>query len=343
MVKFFELALALIALGGVGGIGNQFFVLIILGIAGRENHIQIPDEFSFIQSINFLLPVTAYWIAALCAELGLTPMFFLSFVRKTSKVLNTWLAPAFGAVLALISVGFVTNSSEQFRNVSSIIQLLSPSEVVSSNSTFGLVVAILAGTIGAAILSLVFASLSYMVNVSLYEENGGNALFPPLFDNGSVLFALVSIYFLRDANPVVILTSVVVFLVLLLLLVLKVARQVFAVVDHVIDRPEDGTWLILDFFIWGQGGVIAGEQNASLRTKKLIFFGALYVFLTFSLFVIPVLGLILEFVLQPFMVFFYIYFSRKSARTLWKFMVTRKSSGMEVPAASIRSRKHRRR
>ncbi|MEO0457893.1 MAG: hypothetical protein AAF152_15110 [Cyanobacteria bacterium P01_A01_bin.114] len=327
MINFLELALAIIALGGVGGLGNQFFVLIILGFASRGGHLKIPDEFAFIQSIKFLLPVTAYWLAALLAELGLTSDLFLSSVRKISKLMNTWLAPAFGAVLALISVGFITNSSEQFRNVSSLIQLLSPSELLSlTRSSFGLVVAILAGTIGAAILSLLFAFLSYIVNVSLYEENGGNKMFPPLFDNGSVLIALISIYFLRDANPWLIFLSTVLCLVLLIFLVTRVARQVFKVVDHVMDNPEDGLWLSLDFVIWGQGGVRAGEPQASLRTRQFIGFAALYVVFTFSLFPIPVLGIILEFLLQPLMVFIYLYSSRKSARTLWKFLKRKKAN-----------------
>ena len=137
MIKFFELALAIIALGGVGGVGNQFFVLLLLGFASRTGHLQIPDEFAFMQSIKFLAPVTIYWLIALLAELGLSPGFVLLFVRKVSHYVNTWLAPAFGAVLALVSVGFVTNASERFRDVSSIIQLLSPSELLTFNSSFG--------------------------------------------------------------------------------------------------------------------------------------------------------------------------------------------------------------
>lgn len=335
MVKFIELALAIIALGGVGGVGNQFFVLIILGFASRGGYLQIPDEFAFMQSAIFLVPVTIYWLVALCSELGLTPNFLLSAVRKISYYVNTWLAPAFGAVLALISVGFVTNSSERFRDVTSIIQLLSPSEILSTSSTFGLIVAILAGTVGATILSLLFATLSYVVNVSLYEENGGNKIFPPLFDNGSVLIALVAIYFLRDASPLTVFTFLLIFLALLIYLVASVSRKVFAVVDHVIDKPIDGLLLILDFFIWGQGGVIAGEPKASLRTKRLIFFGALYVFFTFSLFLLPVVGLILEFLLQPLMVLTYLYCSRKSAKTLWKFFKRRKLRATEYQTTSF--------
>lgn len=335
MVNFLELALAIIALGGVGGVGNQFFVLIILGFASRGGYLQIPDEFAFIQSVNFLVPMTIYWFLALCSELGLAPRFFLSFVRKISYYANTWLAPAFGAVMALVSVGFVTNSSERFRDVSSIIQLLSPGELLTTNSTFGLIVAILAGTIGATILSLLFAVLSYVVNVSLYEENGGNKIFPPLFDNGSVLIALVAIYFLRDANPLTVFTFLLIFLALLIYLVASVARKVFAVVDHVIDKPIDGLLLILDFLIWGQGGVIAREPKASLRTKRLIFFGALYVFFTFSLFLIPVVGLLFEFLLQPLMVFTYLYCSRKSAKTLWKFFKLKKMRAIKYQTATF--------
>lgn len=331
MIKLIELALAIIALGGVGGVGNQFFVLIILGIVSRSGHLHIPDEFAFMQSAKFLVPVTVYWLVTLLAELGLTPHFMVGFVRKVSYYLNTRLAPAFGAVMALLSVGFVTHCSEQFRDVSSLIQLLSPGELLSANSSFGMVVAILAGTIGAAILSLLFATLSYAVNVSLYEENGGNKTFSPIFDNGSVLIALTAIYFLKDTNPWVICSVLLLFLGLLVYLVTSIARKVFAIVDHVTSRPMDGLLLLLDFFIWGRGGAIAGEPKANRRTKRLISFWLLYAVFTFGLFVVP----ILELLLQPIMISTYLYCSRRSAQSLWKFFKLKERQAMESRTMSF--------
>lgn len=335
MIKFLELALAIIAIGGVGGVGNQFFVLIILGFASRGGYLQIPAEFGFMQSLIFLVPVTIYWLITLLAELGLTPTFVLSISRQITKHLNTSLAPAFGGLVALLSVGFITHSSEQFRDVSSIILLLSPSELLTTDTSFGLFVAILAGTVGAAILSFLFSILSYAVKVTLYEENGGNKIFPPLFDNGSVLFILSAIYFLKDVDSRVIAACLVGFLALLITFVFRFSRQVFAVVDHVVKKPKDGLWLILDFFVWGRGGAMVGDPRASKRTKRLVFLGILYVGFNIGFLMVPIVGWLLEFMFQPLAVFVYLYCSRQSARTLWKFLKLRQSRSIEYQPASL--------
>lgn len=343
-----QLLLSAIAAGGLVGASNQYLCLLIVSAAAKLDLVGLTPEMAFMESWWFFAIVTLFWILTVAPAYGsLLSPGIVNAINTVVNFVSGFAVPISGALLALASVGIISEMNPELRHVLRTLQLFNPEGGIG---TAGFV---LAG--GSALAASALGGSKFLAKPAISAATGTTgSVSAPIFttlENLASVFLMVLLYVLSRIDPwlLVGLLAAVALLVLGALAygvykLWRLGKGIGRVIHLIETRPKAGLSIVAEFLIWGSGWLTWGDWNRGgfrlviwALWMATIFLGipALTTALTAALVIpalmvaIPVLGTLAEGVA----VVLGLYIGLRSARALLKTIDDTEGARPETRAA----------
>lgn len=289
-----ELILSAISAGGVVGAANQYMCLVVVSVAAKAGFITLTPQFAFMESWWFLILVGLFWVISVApAYSSLLGGHVMSVINTVANFLHGFIVPVSSGLIALASVGVITNIDPELKNALSTLQVLNPNGDLSG---WGWVVA---G--GGAAAAVTLTSMKALAKPAISVSSGtAGTLAPTIFatiETAAALLVMGAVYVLSKINPWLIVALII------LLFLAALGALAFAVYQLVrlkrgIGRmfymlqvaPRAGLAVLFEFLIWGTGWLI--WKKWARGGVMFVFFG---LFISILVIIFPLLGVVFAF------------------------------------------------
>ncbi len=258
-----ELMLAAISAGGMVGVSDQYMCMLVVGIAAKVGWIRISPATEFMTSWWFIIIVGLFWFLTVApAYLTTVAPGLMNSVNTVINFLSGFLVPLSGGLIALASVGVITNLDPQTHQILATLRLWENGGNLAGSGWAvagggALIASLLTGAKAAAKpgLSTAMGTLGH-VSAPIYATA----------ENAASVLGMTLLYLLASINPwLVVLLMIVISLVTAALLVYAISQlrklksglgEYFRLLR---DKPGAGITVALEFLIWGLGWMIQGR------------------------------------------------------------------------------------
>ncbi len=258
-----QLILSAISAGGMVGVADQYLCLLIVGLAAKFGWIQISPATQFMTNWWFLGIIGLFWFLTVApAYLTTVAPGVMNSVNTVINFLSGFVVPISGALIALASVGVITNLDPQTHQILETVRLWGDGGDLAGSGWA------IAG--GGALIASTLTGLKAAAKPGLSAATGtlGHTSAPiyATAENTASLLGMSLLYFLASVNPwLIVLLMVLISIALAVLLAYAVSQlrklksglgEYFRLLKY---RPGAGFTVALEFLIWGLGWMIRGH------------------------------------------------------------------------------------
>lgn len=314
-----ELVLAAIASGGLVGIADQYMCLLIVSVAARLGWVELSAGTQFMTEWWFIAIVALFWVLTVApAYLSTVAPGVGNAINSFINFLSGFIVPVSAALIALASVGVITNLHPELEELLRSLQLFTQGDSLNPG---GLIIGGGGALVGTALTGLKAASKPAL---SLTTGTTGHISAPAFatIENLLSFVAMFLLYWLASIDPWLIVGLAAAAITFFIWLFLRTISQVRRLATNMGDllrlieaRPSQGWMVVLEFFIWGLGwlSVGSGSRGLGMLVLWLAFAGSLWLLGGAALFA-PILLICII----PAAVMFYFYVGTYSARALMR-------------------------
>lgn len=335
-----KLVIAAISAGGVLGVADQYMCLLIVSILSKTGLIALSPEMDRVFGSWWFIGIVAFFwlLTTIPAYASALDPTIIKWVSNITNAVSGFLVPISAALLALASVGVITNMHPDLKTSLNALQLFdSDADGVIGGPALWVIG-------GSALTASALTGTKFLAKQAIGVGTGtaGTPITGPVFatiENLASIVLMVLLYILSSINP----WLLVVLLVVILLLVLgmlgyalyklwKLAKGVGRVIHLIETRPKVGLSILAEFFIWGLGSLFWQKWPRGIFRVVLWILWLLTIFLIIPsviaflgtvAFVVPVLEILVVSLFvgaEVFAVVAGIYIGLRSAASLMKLL-----------------------
>ena len=267
-----ELVLAAIASGGLIGIADQYMCLLIVSVAANRGWVELSGGTQFMTEWWFIAIVAVFWVLTVApAYLSTVAPGVGNAINSFVNFLSGFIVPVSSALIALASVGVITNLHPELEEFLRSLQLFTQGESLNAGSL------IIGG--GGALVGTTLTGLKAASKPALSLTTGTTGhISAPAFatvENIASFVAMFLLYWLASIDPWLIVGLAAAALTFFIWLFIRTLSQLRRLANSMGDllrlieeRPSAGWMVVLEFFIWGLGWLSVG--NASRGVWMLV-------------------------------------------------------------------------
>ncbi|MEW6717985.1 MAG: hypothetical protein AB1345_10850 [Chloroflexota bacterium] len=314
-----ELILATISAGGLIGVADQYMCLIIISVAAKLGWIELSPQTGFMESWWFLSIVAVFWLLTVApAYLTTVAPGVMNSINTAVNFLSGFVVPLSGAMIALASVGIITNLNPETRHILETLRIFGTGGRAIGSG------AIIAG--GGALAAMTLTAIKGAAKPGLSASTGtlGHVSAPvyTTIENVASFIVMGLLYALASINPWLIVLLLVIFAFAFAgLLVYSIAqlRKLKSTVGQFFrllrSQPLGGLTVAFEFLIWGLGWMIRGRW---LRGFLMVTFWILYGLMFWLFWGLTSILPVFLFIFIPFSIITFFIIGSSSARALMK-------------------------